>query len=206
MLAYYRDNRKIMSIVGTNYQSGQVRGDGSYYFSRFPHIWGWASWRRAWKYYDVSMKSWPKARQEKWIEKSCPSVEQNYWIKSFNQVYDGEIDTWDCQWLYACWRAEGIGIIPNVNLITNIGGGPDATHTKGEISSLAIVTGTLGNMVHPKNMLADSDADRFTFETKFQLKFIRRLLSGIRKPKLIRRLISRIEKLVLTLFRKSDSQ
>jgi hypothetical protein len=163
MLAYYRDNQKIMGIAGANYQSGQWRGDGSYYFSRFSHIWGWASWRRAWKYYDVAMASWPKARQEKWLESVCPIEEQRYWDKIFSDVYEGKLDTWDAQWLYAFWRRAGVGIIPNVNLVTNIGAGPDATHTKGEVGSLAIATGKLNELVHPKTILIDSDADRFTF-------------------------------------------
>ena len=167
MLFRYRDNPKIMSIAGSNYQSGKRRGNGSYYFSRFPHIWGWASWRRAWKHYDVTMGSWQKLRVEKWIESACPHRENYFWDKLFGQVYDGKIDTWDCQWLYACWRAEGLGIIPNVNLITNIGAGPDATHTKGDIGSLALPTGMIGDLVHPKEISVNSAADSFTFETHF---------------------------------------
>jgi hypothetical protein len=167
MLAHYRDHQKIMAIAGTNYQSGQWRGDGSYYFSRFPHIWGWASWRRAWKSYDVTMNSWPIARQEKWIEAVCPSEEQYYWDKIFNDVYEGNVDTWDVQWLYACWRCAGIGIIPNANLVTNIGAGPDATHTKGEAGSLAMATGKLNSLVHPKSIALDSEADAFTFHMEF---------------------------------------
>jgi hypothetical protein len=167
LLVRYRDNPKVVNITGTNYQRGRVRGKFSYYFSRFPHIWGWASWRRVWKQYDVSMISWPKARQEGWIEKACPSMEQAFWIDYFNKIHDGTVDTWDCQWLYACWRSNGVGIIPNVNLITNIGAGHEATHTKGETGSLEIATGTLGDLVHPREILVDDAADSFTFETQF---------------------------------------
>jgi len=156
-----------MAVTGTNYQAGHWRGEASYYFSRFPHIWGWASWRRAWKHYDVTMESWPKDRKEKWMEKVCPPVERSFWTDFFDQVHAGKIDTWDGQWLYAIWRHSGIGIIPNVNLITNIGAGPDATHTKGDPGSLEIAVGQLGQVVHPNTVSIDTAADDFTYRIEF---------------------------------------
>ena len=192
MLACYRDHPKIMAIAGTNFQHGRWRGDGSYYFSRFPHIWGWASWRRAWKHYDVTMSSWPRVRQEKWLEWVLPQEEQHYWSNLFNQAYEGKVDTWDIQWLYAVWRHEGIGIIANANLVTNIGAGPDATHTKGEAGSLVMATGTLGALVHPKTVSIDSDADRFTFDVAFGGKEMRdkKLLNCVRRR--MRRFIQKL--------------
>ncbi len=165
MLVRYRDNPRVMHIAGTNFQAGQLRGDGSYYFSRFVHIWGWASWRRAWQHYDVAMLSWPQAKREKWISKfhSTP-LEREYWSDHFEQVYAGKIDTWDFQWAYTCWRRDGIGIIPNVNLVTNIGAGPEATHTKGPVGSLEVPIGTMAELRHPKTILVDRAADKFTFD------------------------------------------
>ena len=48
MLATYRKHEAIMHISGTNFQFGNKRGEASYYFSRCIHMWGWATWRRAW--------------------------------------------------------------------------------------------------------------------------------------------------------------
>ena len=47
LLEKYRNHEQIMMITGDNFQDGIKRGNGSYYFSRYVHIWGWASWRRA---------------------------------------------------------------------------------------------------------------------------------------------------------------
>lgn len=166
MLTHYRDNPRVMHIGGSNFQAGQPRGEGSYYFSRFIHIWGWASWRRAWQHYDVAMLSWPLAKKEKWMAKLFSMrIEREYWSNGLEQVYTGKLDTWDYQWTYACWRQNGIGIIPNANLITNIGAGPDATHTKGTLDSLAIATGILGPLQHPQKYSIDVVADKFTFST-----------------------------------------
>jgi len=198
LLIRYRNDPKIVHIAGTNFQAGRLRGDASYYFSRFVHIWGWASWRRAWQHYDVAMRSWPQATQEKWLSKlySDP-IEREFWNDNFDRVHAGKIDTWDYQWAYACWRTDGIGIIPNMNLVTNIGAGPDATHTKGPVGSLEVPTGTLGELRHPQEILVDSAADRFTFDEHCggnQLRRERNLCARIRRKlsKIKHRVISTI--------------
>lgn len=43
MLNKYRDDKRIAMISGDNFQFGRKRTEYSYYFSRYPHIWGWAS-------------------------------------------------------------------------------------------------------------------------------------------------------------------
>jgi hypothetical protein len=165
MLARYRDNPKVMHIGGSNFQAGRVRGDGSYYFSRFFHVWGWASWRRAWKNYDVAMLSWPQAKSDNWISKYFSSpAQRQYWTGVFDSVHGGKLDTWDYQWVYAGWQHDGVSVIPNVNLITNIGFGPDATHTIGPAASLKVPTGVLGELRHPKTISVNQAADRFTFD------------------------------------------
>jgi glycosyltransferase involved in cell wall biosynthesis len=111
------------------------------------------------------MGSWPQAKQKNWISKiHSTAFESGYWRDIFERVHAGEIDTWDYQWLYTCWQSGGIGVIPNVNLITNIGAGPDATHTKGPVGSLEIPTGMLGDFKHPEQIVMDRAADQFTFD------------------------------------------
>jgi hypothetical protein len=67
LLETYRDDERIGMISGDNFQFGRKRGDASYYFSRYNHIWGWASWRRAWQHYDRNMAIWPKFRDDHWL-------------------------------------------------------------------------------------------------------------------------------------------
>lgn len=170
LLPYYRAEPRVMHISGDNFQDGIIRGDGSYYFSRYPHIWGWASWRRAWKHYDVSLTSWPEARRCKWLKGlKLDGAERRYWTRSFNRVYAGAIDTWDYQWLYACWRERGVGILPNVNLVTNIGESPNATHTKVASPGIGIPRGNLSRVVHPVGFHTDGRADRYTFDSHWSL-------------------------------------
>jgi hypothetical protein len=153
-----------MHISGDNYQDGQCRGKGSYFFSRYPLSWGWASWRRAWRYYDVKVSMWPRAYRERWLESIFDEPEElKKWEGVFDSLYRGQIDTWDYQWVFACWRQGGLSIQPNKNLVSNIGVGPDATHFKETHSTVGIPTHDLGTLVHPAMVVRDEDADRYTF-------------------------------------------
>ena len=164
MLAYHRNDSRIMHVSGDNFQDGRRRGAGSYFLSRYPLTWGWASWSRAWLYYDVKVSSWPKAYQERWLESIFDNpCELRHWEYVFDALYRGLIDTWDYQWVFACWRQGGLSIQPNENLVTNIGVGADATHFKTGHSTVGLPTHELGMCVHPDRIIRDEEADRYTF-------------------------------------------
>ncbi len=129
LLEKYRDSQNIFMISGGNYLPKHLLPGGSYHFSRVPHIWGWATWRRAWKKYDFEMTDFPSFSKNYeikniWSDKNT----QEYFMERFKEVYKGQLDTWDYQWNYCIWKNNGISISPNYNLISNIGFG-SGTHT-----------------------------------------------------------------------------
>ena len=161
LLARYREDARVMAITGDNFQGGRRRGDASYYFSRYMHVWGWASWRRAWRNYDVTMRTWPERRRTVWLEGLLGDRRASRnWSEIFDRTHVGEIGTWDYQWLYAIWEQGGLIATPNVNLVENIGGGADATHTQGStLVGLPARPLTLP-VVHPDAVVRSDDADR----------------------------------------------
>jgi hypothetical protein len=164
LLTYYRDDTRVMHISGDNFQDGIHRGMGSYFFSRYSLSWGWASWARAWQYYDCKIRHWPEARELAWLHSFLDNpAEIRYWTMIFERLHRGLIDTWDYQWLFACWRHNGLSIQPNANLVSNVGSGPDATHHKGPHSTIGIPTLELEDLLHPGQVQRDRRADRFTF-------------------------------------------
>lgn len=165
---YARDDR-VMMISGDNFQE-ESRSDNSYYFSKWTHIWGWASWRRAWSHCDIDMTSWPEARHGAWLRGlSCGSDEWNYWMNLFQRQYSGEIDTWDFPWMYSCWARQGLTILPDRNLVTNIGFGLGATHTTDSKSRWAnMERREIGDLRHPRCVERDRDADAFTWHHVFK--------------------------------------
>ncbi|MCZ8200252.1 MULTISPECIES: hypothetical protein [unclassified Microcystis] len=173
-----------MVISGNNFQFGRSRTDYSYYFSRYNHIWGWASWRRAWKYFDYGLKLWPKIRKENWLT----SILENrkvvkYWTKNFQRTYEGDPTVWDYRWTFACWIQNGLTILPNVNLVSNIGFGEDATHTiasKSRVANLPVKEMNFP-LKHPPFLLRHVEADDFTDRNLFDSSLFSRFLRGCLK-------------------------
>lgn len=169
LLEKYRDDKRIAMISGDNLQFGRKRTEYSYYFSRYTHIWGWASWRRAWENYDVDMKLWPEIRDGGWLQDLLRAkISVWYWKNRFENVYKGNIDTWDYQWTFSCWIQNALTIIPNVNLVSNIGFGPESLHTteKNKFSNMKTESITFP-IPHPSYILRDSVADYVTEKITF---------------------------------------
>lgn len=169
MLERYRHDTRIMAVSGDNFQFGQKRGTYSYYFSRYNHVWGWASWRRAWQHYDVNMRAWPAIRDDRWLAGVLDDARQcDYWTNVFERVHGGLIDTWDYQWTFACWIQNGLTVLPQTNLISNIGFGVDATHTQSASVFAELPVHEMGfPLQHPPYMLRDAVADGFTNKNNF---------------------------------------
>lgn len=168
LLEHYRHDERVMHISGDNFQNSQNRNNYSYYLSKYIHVWGWASWRRAWNYYDVDMKMWSEFKKIGMINSICESIdEQTYWNNIFENVFNGAINTWDYQWLYACWSQSGLSIIPSLNLVSNIGFGPDATHTTSESSLSRLSVTDIWDIKHPKLIVRDANADNYTFKCHY---------------------------------------
>ena len=169
LLDRYADEPRVMAVAGSNFQAVR-RTHHSYYFSRYAHIWGWATWRRAWDHYDVAIADWPRLSGQGWLESVLDDpAEIRYWRAIFDGVHAGAIDTWDFQWLLACWRNGGLTALPETNLVSNIGFGAGALHTTDARSPLAAMpTGGLGTLSHPPRIERLAEADAWTWRTLFK--------------------------------------
>jgi len=170
LLDRYRHDRRVMNISGQNVLFGRKRTDYSYYFSRFTLCWGWATWRRAWRYFDIDMKLWPEVRDRKFMR---DMLEDPYavkvWERTAQMLYDGRLTGWDFKWMFACWLQNGLCIIPNGNLVTNIGYGAEATHIHNEQDPcINMPTEAMSfPLKHPPFVVRDLEGDRFTQRTLF---------------------------------------
>ena len=165
LLEKYRYDTRIMHIGGVNFQGGKVRGEASYYFSKINHVWGWATWKRALDKFDVNISSFKNLIDEDYLRNIFPGKgEQKYWQKHYNSVYSNRIDTWDYQWHYTIMINNGLSIIPNINLVSNIGFGKEATHVVQDFHSVAnIRLEKIDSIVHPLFVIPNYEADIYTF-------------------------------------------
>lgn len=163
LLERYRHDERIMMISGDNFQNGQRRTSDSYYFSRLPHCWGWATWRRAWHLFDFEMCDWPQRRATRWLNSIAkqPMLEQ-HWTQCFDGVRSGKIDTWDYQWMYCMFVRNGLSIVPEVNLVANIGFGSTATHTLTADDRHIVASHPMTfPLCHPVSVHQNAKADQF---------------------------------------------
>jgi hypothetical protein len=158
LLIKYKDEVNIMHISGNNFQLGNDKNEqSSYYFSRYPHIWGWASWKRAWLKYDIEMKNYPKLLKNKEFVKYA----DNFIMKL---VYEKKLSTWDSQWLYSVNFENGLSILPRYNLVKNIG-----FSEKNATNTIAVpkwfkkmIYKDIETIIHPISIKLDDKADLFT--------------------------------------------
>jgi len=180
LLEYYKDDKRIMMISGDNFQFGRKRSEYSYYFSRYTHIWGWATWKRAWSYYDVDMKLWPEIRDKGLLADILSNKrEVSYWRKIFDKVYAGRINAWSYQWLFASWLQNGINIMPEINLASNIGFGKMGTHTKVKCKRANLKRREINfPLAHPPYIIRNTIADKFDDKTIFSARPLYKKILG----------------------------
>lgn len=161
LLERYRHDERVMTISGDNFQLGGTVCPHSYYFSRYMHCWGWATWRRTWQLHDPAMPFWPELKQDGWLESFIlDEGERRHWHSVFDAVYTGAINTWDYQFCYTIMRHHGLNILPAVNLVTNIGFGEGATHTTQPSPYENLPAQPMAfPLVHPPHMVRDFFAD-----------------------------------------------
>jgi len=149
-------------VAGTNVLPERMTMD-SYYFSRNVHIWGWATWARAWQYYDVDMTTWPEIRAAGKLADHLPDDRMGeYATALFDATHAGLVPTWDFQWVYSMWMRDALAAVPVTNLVTNIGYGADASHERNDDHWLANlpITPMRFPLEHPLAIVAHEEADR----------------------------------------------
>jgi hypothetical protein len=164
LLKKYENNSKIISISGNNFQFNNKKIKKSYYFSRYVHSWGWASWRRAWDLYDDKMEDWEQLRQSNFLKNIFQNrVLETYWRQIFDLVHDDKVDSWAYRWTYTALKNNMFTIIPNVNLVSNFGFDSDATHTtkKSGVSEMGI-NGIDFPLNHPRRIIRSKNFDTVT--------------------------------------------
>ena len=171
LLDRYRDDQRVGAISGDNFQNGISRTPHSYYFSKYFHCWGWASWRRTWQNFDIEMKSWPQFRDREGLATVADSAtEAWYWKRLFNEQYSGLSNTssWAYPWLYSGWTQNALTILPDVNLISNIGFSGAGTHCTDADNRFAdLPVQDVGPIDHPELVFRCVEADQYTFERNY---------------------------------------
>ena len=152
-LDFYRDDPRIMHINGSAFARPDISPLCAYFY-RYAHVWGWASWRRAWKHYDVDLKNFdPKRLFDVFPDDPKQAARWNGICRNVQAEKRG-FDTWDFQWTYTIMACGGWCLSPAVNLITNIG-------TQQSTHDMALVADLTEQAVYelPENLVFPRERD-----------------------------------------------
>jgi hypothetical protein len=182
LLEHYQKDTRIAAISGNNFID--IDSEHSYVFSRYTHLWGWATWRRVWQLYDREVKSWEQLMRPNYIaEIAASEAELNAIKKSISSIRSGALDTWDSQWLLTCWSNNMLTILPQKNLVANIGFGENATHTKGQPEKVYLEAYSVKfPLTHPLIIRSDLVLDRMISKKYFSpASPLKRLINKLMK-------------------------
>jgi len=190
LLYFYENDERIALISGNNFLFGKHKMPYSYYFSRYTHMWGWATWKRTWDQVDFAMINWPEFRDMGGLELIFKrKYEITYWQEIMQQMYDGKKGPhWDYLLLLSMYMNNALVIRSSVNLIYNTGYGVGSTHF--EIKSIMHEIETkdmIFPLTHPpficKHLVADELVDSYEFSGGYSKYIINKIISLL--PKVI---------------------
>ena len=168
MLERYRDDDRVMEISGTSLPNRFTKNyPYSYFFSDWDHIWGWATWKRAWKHYDYSMKRYPEIAEKGLLLNNYTSIYEKYYMEHllYRGYYENDSVTWwDIQWGFARKINSGLSVVSAKNLVVNLGFGEDATNTTDGSAWKEVTIEKLEfPLKHPEYIMRDKSIDGEVF-------------------------------------------
>jgi hypothetical protein len=165
LLELYKDST-VMHINGTTFND--TYDTSSYYVSKIPLVWGWATWRRAWNHYDITMEKLPATTREMAARNEFGRGRYRaYWMSLCKHILKANIDTWDAQWVHTILSTNGVCLTPKNNLILNIGFDADATHTTESVAFARSHETLHFPLTHPDTLTVNQSADAVTMDIAF---------------------------------------
>lgn len=201
MLERYRSEPRILSISADNSLAIKLRDNASYFFLGFPHVWGWATWRRAWTLYDRDMESWKAARSASEVGSFFGSSESEaFWSRNFDRVaFEPRMDSWAWCWAATHFAYGGLSVQAAKNLVSNSGFDALATHTNSKSARANAAIEAIFPLTHPNRIEENKVAAGETYKKLYRLSSVsrtRRILRTIFASGALARATARVRNLL----------
>jgi len=186
LLIKYKSDERVMHIGGLHFLSPSQTPDYSYYFSQYPHIWGWATWRRAWNHYDRQMGELESFLEVKLNKCFTSEKQRRHLSEHLNLTKSGRINTWDYQWFYSVLNSDGLAITSTKNMVINLGFSNQSTHVflKDSYREGYLDVGMPFPMIHPETTTVEFRLDYLEFRNVYS-RDVRRLYRLVRENGII---------------------
>ncbi len=171
LLNKYKNNKKIYAISGYNHLEKTNYGEGTYFLSNYFLCWGWGTWKKVWESSDKELYSYIKGSSFKKLKKKFQNkLEFKYWQKTIKNVHYDKIRTWDIQFMASMWKKNSYCILPNINLVKNIGFDKTSTTSPGLNFKVSKVVNYDGKIYDPKTLSIDIANENQIFLNLFRPK------------------------------------
>lgn len=183
LLDFHRYDNHVCMISGNNFLEGKnFDSPTKYYYSKYCHIWGWATWKRAWIRYKKNHEQIRNQKALSSIKIPFKGVGAKlYWTRILRLVEKGKLKTWDHIWTFTCWIDGGISCMPNRNLVSNIGFGQGATFTfnKSDKSSALQSHEIHGSISKNMDFRVNIEADQFTSKNHYNITTYKEIIKRL---------------------------
>jgi hypothetical protein len=158
-LERYQSDERVFQVSGFMYPVGVPTRHGSL-FLPVTTSWGWGTWQRAWRHYDADMTgadqmlSSSRTRYRFNLDGSFPYADMLMAQRS------GSLATWDIQWYWTVFKANGLALYPSTALTQNIGFDGSGTH----------YTNPAPSNVLPQTRLLTINGSRLPSEHEFPMR------------------------------------
>ena len=152
-LEKYKEEMKVMQVSGHQFPVKQWKKKQEALFLPFTTSWGWATWKRAWDCFDINATGYLILKNDLRLRKKFDLNTNGFFSGMlFRQIESSEIDSWAIRWWWTVFSKNGLVLFPSISLISNIGFGEEATHTKENIEKLKPLNSLARIAVFPESI------------------------------------------------------
>jgi hypothetical protein len=118
-LSKYADRPRVMHIAGYMYPVQRELSETV--FIRHPTCWGWATWQRAWQYFEPDAARLATKLRQKRAEKEFSFRGSYPYMGMLERQERGELNSWAIRWYASVFLNQGLCLHPGRSLVNNIG-------------------------------------------------------------------------------------
>ena len=166
LLDRFRGNDSVGTITGNNFQRGRLRGNSSYYFTKYNHCWGWATWANVWENYSADLGDETADEVVLTAFDNAPG-ELQFWKNVLHELRQGRLKSWAYRFLFGLWEYRLLTVTPQRNLVRNLGFSAEATNTRRKNLQVPAAEAIDFPLTHPSAITHCVKADHFTIEKHF---------------------------------------
>ena len=171
ILNIYEKDKTLAGVTGNNFQKDNYIND-QFYFSKFSHIWGWATWKHVWDDFDLKINFWNDYKySDDWKTIHKNKYERNYWTKIYDKIVNSNIESWAYSNQLCNWYFKRLTVTPKFNLVKNIGFDNFSTNTKNSEKNLIKETQSLQlDKIKKKEIIVSEKLDEYVFKNIYLSK------------------------------------